>query len=91
MPCPAAFAVLLVCLQLKQATLGFAMVGAFSAGLAITLVSIGIIAAWSAKRLANSYHRYEAWANRLPYISGTIVLMLGLVITIRGLLATGLV
>ena len=92
MPCPAAFAVLLICLQLKRAVLGFAMVGAFSAGLALTLVGIGVIAAWGTKRAASHFSSgYEVWANRLPYISGGIVMLLGLVITVRGLLATGLI
>lgn len=45
MPCPAAFTVLLVCLQLKKVTLGFAIVGAFSFGLALTMVATGALAA----------------------------------------------
>ena len=42
MPCPAALSVLLVCLQLKRFTLGFSLVAAFSLGLAVTLVSVGM-------------------------------------------------
>src|SRR5882672_12161771 len=38
LPCPSAIAVLLICLQLRQFTLGVAMVAAFSVGLAATLV-----------------------------------------------------
>ena len=45
LPCPSALAVLLVCLQLKKVTLGFALVLGFSIGLAITLVTVGVIAA----------------------------------------------
>ena len=37
---------LLICLQLGQFTLGAATVAAFSLGLAITMVSIGVVAAW---------------------------------------------
>jgi nickel/cobalt exporter len=44
MPCPAAFTILLVCLQLKKMTLGFAIVGAFSFGLALTMVATGALA-----------------------------------------------
>ncbi|WP_019716794.1 nickel/cobalt efflux transporter, partial [Pseudomonas syringae] len=40
-PCPAAITVLLLCLQVKQVTLGAAMVLCFSIGLAITLVTVG--------------------------------------------------
>ena len=38
-PCPAAITVLLLCLQLKEITLGFALVLCFSIGLAITFLS----------------------------------------------------
>ncbi len=41
LPCPAAFTIVLVCLQLKQVVLGIFMVLAFSAGLALTLVATG--------------------------------------------------
>ncbi|RML30433.1 putative Membrane protein, partial [Pseudomonas syringae pv. maculicola] len=44
-PCPAAITVLLLCLQVKQVTLGAAMVLCFSIGLAITLVTVGAAAA----------------------------------------------
>ena len=44
-PCPAAITVLLLCLQLKELTLGFALVLCFSIGLAITLVAVGAAAA----------------------------------------------
>jgi len=45
MPCPAAFTVLLVCLELKKVVVGFAVVGAFSFGLALTMVATGALEA----------------------------------------------
>jgi len=39
--------VLLVCLQVKQFTLGFALVAPFSLGLAIAMLTVGAGAAWS--------------------------------------------
>ena len=42
---PAAFTVLIVCMQVKQYTLGFALVAAFSFGLALTMVTVGAVAA----------------------------------------------
>jgi len=90
LPCPAAIAVLLVCLQLKAFTLGIAMVAAFSIGLAITLVTIGIAAAWGARHAAKRWTGFETLAGRLPYISGAIVMALGLVITLRGFWELGL-
>ena len=55
LPCPAAIAVMLVCLQLREVSLGIAMVAAFSTGLAATLVSIGVLAAWSTRRAAHAW------------------------------------
>jgi nickel/cobalt exporter len=90
LPCPAAIAVLLVCLQLKAFTLGIAMVGAFSLGLAITLVTVGMVAAWGTRQAPLRWRGFDAWASRLPYISGVIVMAMGLFIAIPGLIATGL-
>src|SRR6267378_3952041 len=44
-PCPAAITVLLLCIQLKQISLGFVLVLCFGIGLAITMVSAGVLAA----------------------------------------------
>jgi nickel/cobalt exporter len=51
-PCPAAVIVLLLCLQLKQFTLGVALVLCFSIGLAITMVTAGVIAALSVRHVS---------------------------------------
>jgi len=78
MPCPAAFTVLLVCLQLKRATLGFAMVGAFSFGLALTMVATGALAAWSVQRAQQRFRGFGEMMRRAPYIScGLLVLLAG--------------
>jgi len=50
MPCPAAFSVLLICIQLKRIALGFTLVAAFSAGLALVMVATGVLAAWSLRQ-----------------------------------------
>lgn len=89
LPCPAAIAVLLICLQLKAVTLGIAMVAAFSTGLAITLVAIGVVAAWGTRKAAASWSGFGAWANRLPYVSATLVLILGVGVALRGLWMLG--
>ena len=85
LPCPAAIAVLLVCIQLKAFALGVAMVAAFSLGLALTLITIGVSVAWGANRLAGSWSGLDRWANRLPFISAGIVMTMGLVLTAAGL------
>lgn len=93
MPCPSALAVLLICLQLQKFTLGVAMVSAFSAGLAISLIGVGVVAAWGThharKKLSGKYPALEVWAEHLPAISGALVCLIGVVITVRGMLSLG--
>ena len=76
MPCPAAFTVLLVCLQLKRATLGFAMVGAFSFGLALTMVATGALAAWSVQHAQKRFRGFGELMRRAPYLSCVLLVAL---------------
>ena len=85
LPCPSAFAVLMICLQLKKFTLGFAMVLAFSLGLAITLVTVGVIAAISVKHVSKRFSRFGEFARKAPYVSSTIMVGIGLMVAIQGL------
>jgi nickel/cobalt exporter len=89
MPCPAAIAVLLVCVQLKAFALGVAMVAAFSVGVGATLVAIGLAVVWGSGRLAKAWPGFDRAAQRLPYLSAGLVLIAGLVLTAAGLNAAG--
>ena len=83
-PCPAAITVLLLCLQLKQFTLGAMLVLCFSIGLAVTLTASGIIAAWGMKRASARWHGLNELAERAPYISSVIIICVGLFIGWQG-------
>jgi len=88
MPCPAAVTVLLICLQLKQFTLGLALVAAFSLGLAITMVSVGALAAWSVHHAEKRFTGFGEIMRRAPYFSVVILLLLAAYIgwqAVRGL------
>jgi nickel/cobalt transporter (NicO) family protein len=76
MPCPAAFTVLLVCLQLKKVTLGFVMVGAFSFGLALTMVTTGALAAWSVRHAEKRFKGFGEAMRRAPYVSCVLLVLL---------------
>jgi nickel/cobalt exporter len=76
MPCPAAFTILLVCLQLKRAALGFTIVGAFSFGLALTMVTVGALAAWSVHHAQKRFAGFGEWMRRAPFISCAMLVML---------------
>lgn len=85
LPCPSAFAVLLVCLQLKQFTLGFAIVLAFSLGLALTLVTVGSVAALSVHHASKRFKGFGELARKAPYVSSVVLMVIGLLVGLRGL------
>ncbi|MCF7786024.1 MAG: sulfite exporter TauE/SafE family protein [Prosthecobacter sp.] len=76
MPCPAAFTILLVCLQLKKVALGFAIVGAFSFGLALTMVTVGAAAAWSVQHAQKRFSGFGDWMRKAPYVSCVLLTVL---------------
>ncbi len=84
LPCPAAFSIVLICMQLKQFTLGIAMVLAFSLGLALTLVATGTLAAWSLRHAERKFSGFGKIARRAPYISSIFLLIIAIYMGIQG-------
>ena len=76
LPCPAAFTVLIICMQVKQFTLGFALVAAFSFGLALTMVTVGAAAAWSVQHAQKKFRGFGEMMGRAPYFSCALLLVL---------------
>jgi nickel/cobalt transporter (NicO) family protein len=76
--------VLLICLQLGQFTLGAATVAAFSLGLAITMVTIGVAAAWSVHHASKRISLSDRILRRLPLASAGLVASLGLIMLVQG-------
>jgi nickel/cobalt exporter len=76
LPCPSAIAVLLVALQAKAYALGVVMVAAFSLGLAVTLVLVGMVAVWGARRLSGTGW-FDRIGHRLPMVSAGLVFLMG--------------
>lgn len=77
-PCPAAITVLLLCLQLKQLSLGFTLVLCFGIGLAITMVSAGVLAALSLRHIERRWSGFNHFARQAPYVSAALIVMVGL-------------
>ncbi len=84
MPCPAAFTILLVCLQLKRFSLGFALVGCFSFGLALTMVASGVLAAWGVRHAERRIKGFGRFARRAPYFSAALLTVLALFFIYQG-------
>jgi nickel/cobalt exporter len=85
MPCPAAVSILIICLQLKEFSLGFGIVAAFSLGLALTMISVGVLASWGFKKLAEKSGWFSRVASGAPYVSSYLLIALGLAFAFRGL------
>jgi nickel/cobalt transporter (NicO) family protein len=85
MPCPAAVSILIICLQLKEFSLGFGIVAAFSFGLALTMISVGVLASWGFQKLAEKSGWFSRVAARAPYVSSCLLIALGLAFAWRGL------
>jgi nickel/cobalt exporter len=83
-PCPASITVLLLCLQLKQFTLGAVLVLCFSIGLAITLVSVGVVAALGARHITKRVSWFGVMARRAPYFSSVLIILVGLYVAHQG-------
>jgi nickel/cobalt exporter len=77
-PCPAAITVLLLCMQLKQFSLGFVLVLCFGIGLAITMVSAGVLAALSLRHVERHWGGFSRYAHRAPYVSAALIVFVGL-------------
>lgn len=87
-PCPSAVAVLLLCLQLQAFAFGVAMVAAFSLGVAVTMVAVGLVASWGVGRVGGRFDALARWA---PMASAALVGAIGVVLTIKGLDLLGVV
>lgn len=85
LPCPSALAILLVCLQLKKFSLGFALVLGFSIGLAVTLVTVGVMAAMTVNHASRKIKNFGELARRMPYVSSAILILIGIVVSLQGL------
>jgi nickel/cobalt exporter len=78
MPCPAALAVLALCLSVGAVGLGLATVAAFSAGLAVVLVGVGVIAAASLQLASFRFPALSGAFSALPWISVAVIAASGL-------------
>jgi ABC-type nickel/cobalt efflux system permease component RcnA len=83
-PCPTALVVLLAAISLHRVGYGLVLILAFSLGLAAAMTGIGLLAV-SAKKLAGRLRLDGRLVRALPAISAAVILVLGLVMTVRAL------
>jgi nickel/cobalt exporter len=85
LPCPAAVTVLLICLQLKRIGLGLLLVGAFSAGLALTMIAVGMLAALGTRHLSRRFLGLSALSRPATYASCALIVAIGLYMLVEGI------
>jgi nickel/cobalt transporter (NicO) family protein len=83
-PCPTALVVLLAAISLHRVGYGLVLIIAFSLGLAAAMTGIGLLAV-GAKRLAGRLRLDGRVVRALPALSAAVILVLGLVMTVRAL------
>jgi nickel/cobalt exporter len=86
-PCPGAITVLILCLQLQRLALGATLVACFSIGLALTMVAAGVVAALSVRHAASRWSGFDRLITRAPYLSGALILAVGIYMGVQGWLA----
>ncbi len=83
-PCPTALVVLLAAISLHRVGYGLVLILAFSAGLAVAMTAIGLVAV-TAKRTFARVDLDGGVIRLLPAFSAVVVLGLGLAMTVRAL------
>jgi ABC-type nickel/cobalt efflux system permease component RcnA len=90
-PCPAAVVVLLSALSMQRVGFGLLLIVAFSCGLALVLMAIGILMVY-AQRLMSRFQADGVLTRRwLPLTSAAVMTMFGMAIAVQALVAAGIV
>ncbi|MEM7032991.1 MAG: hypothetical protein AAF629_25800 [Chloroflexota bacterium] len=87
-PCPDAIAILLVAMAINRIALGLSLIVAFSLGLALVLIVIGLVMVHS-RRLFEKMDSFGRLAPALPVVSAVVVLLLGVGLTVSAIRGTG--
>ena len=69
---------------MKEIALGAVLVLCFSIGLALTLVSVGAVAAIGARQASNRWPWLGTMARRAPYLSSVLIIAVGLYVGFHG-------
>jgi len=90
-PCPAALVVLLSALALHRVLFGLFLILSFSVGLAVVLIAMGMVAVYAGRLMAHVGTDGPLIQRWLPLASALMITVLGTVITVRALMAAGIV
>jgi len=88
-PCPGALFVMMLALTSGRAAVGLYLITVFSVGLAVALMTVGIVMVRS-RRLFNRYSPNSRFIQLLPVLSSVVILLVGTGFLINGLMKHGL-
>ncbi len=84
LPCPSALVVLLAAISLHRVAFGLVLIVAFSAGLALSITGIGLVAVFAKRLFARA--SFDGLVIRvLPAVSALVILVAGAAMTARAL------
>ena len=89
MPCPAALVVLLSALSLNRVGFGLVLIVAFSLGLALVLIAIGLLVVYARSVMARFHGDGRIVTRWLPMTSSAVMTVLGVAIVVQALRAAG--
>lgn len=84
LPCPSALVVLLAAISLHRVALGLLLIVAFSAGLALAITGIGLMAVF-AKRTFGRFELQGRVIGMLPAVSALVIVVAGAAMTARSI------
>ena len=89
-PCPAALVVLLSAVALHRVGFGLFLIVAFSLGLAVVLIGMGLVAVYAGKLMAKVPVEGRMIRMWMPAASAAMITVLGVTIAVRGLMSAGI-
>jgi len=90
-PCPAALVVLLSAVALRRVAFGLLLILAFSVGLAVVLIAIGLLMVYAGRLMSRFRGDGVIITRWLPLTSSAIITLLGVALAIQALMAAGIV
>jgi ABC-type nickel/cobalt efflux system permease component RcnA len=88
-PCPAALVVLLGALAFHRILFGLFLIVAFSAGLAVVLISLGLVMVYAGNLVSRFGSRGLLTERWLPLASSAVITMIGVALTLQSLAIAG--
>ena len=88
-PCPGALVILLSAIALNRIVFGLSLIVAFSVGLAVVLITIGVLMV-VARSFMDRFTGEGKIIQRLPLVSSVVIIVLGMVLAIQSLISGGI-